>query len=126
MDRWGTHDRHEAGCEDRLKQAVKIAKEKAAEILVWPESSLEEIERESYKDRDVWSITLSLPPVSPDALQPPMNSDERRQGEDSLVDLHYHHLSASIHAHDIPGIVTYYQRHNTRHQPSGHHSVNRC
>ena len=24
-------------------------------------SSLEEIERESYKDRDVWSITLSFP-----------------------------------------------------------------
>ncbi len=25
--------------------------------------NLEEIERDSYKGRDVWSITLSLPPV---------------------------------------------------------------
>ena len=42
------------------KQAVRIAKEKAADMLNQP-SVLEEIERESYKDRDVWSITLSLP-----------------------------------------------------------------
>ena len=42
------------------KQAVQIAKEKAAEVLN-EAGTLEEIERESYKDRDVWSITLSLP-----------------------------------------------------------------
>jgi len=43
------------------KQAVQIVKEKAADMLGQASSSLEEIERESYKDRDVCSITLSLP-----------------------------------------------------------------
>jgi hypothetical protein len=42
------------------KQAVQIVKEKAAEILNEP-SSLEEIERGSYKGREVCSITLGLP-----------------------------------------------------------------
>jgi hypothetical protein len=44
------------------KRAVQIAKEKAAEMLNQPLSFLEEIERESYKGREVWSITLSVPP----------------------------------------------------------------
>jgi hypothetical protein len=44
-----------------LKQAVQIAKAKAAEMLDQGPSNLEEIERETYKGRDVWSITLSLP-----------------------------------------------------------------
>ena len=45
------------------KHAVLIAKQKAAEMLDQPpaKTSLEEIERESYKGREVWSITLSLP-----------------------------------------------------------------
>jgi len=43
------------------KKAVQIAKEKAVEILNQSSSNLEEIERDSYKDRDVWSITLSMP-----------------------------------------------------------------
>jgi hypothetical protein len=45
------------------KQAVQIAKESAAELLgqVPAKSSLEEIERDSYKGRDVWWITLGLP-----------------------------------------------------------------
>jgi hypothetical protein len=43
------------------KQAIHIAKEKAAEMLGQASSGLEEIERESYKGRDVWSITLSFP-----------------------------------------------------------------
>jgi len=43
------------------KKAVQIAKEKAAEILNQSWSNLEEIERDSYRDRDVWSITLSMP-----------------------------------------------------------------
>jgi hypothetical protein len=45
------------------KQAVLIAKQKAAEMLDQDpaKSNLEEIERESYKGREVWSITLSLP-----------------------------------------------------------------
>jgi chorismate mutase len=43
------------------KQAVQIAREKAADILSQTSTSLEEIERETYKDREVWSITLSLP-----------------------------------------------------------------
>jgi hypothetical protein len=49
------------------KRAVQIAKEKAADMLDQPSSSLEEIERETYKGRDVWSITLS---VQPDRSQP--------------------------------------------------------
>lgn len=44
-----------------VKQAVQIAKAKAAEILEKSPSNLEEIERDTYKGHDVWSITLSLP-----------------------------------------------------------------
>ncbi|HEY7305309.1 MAG TPA: hypothetical protein VH601_14390 [Bryobacteraceae bacterium] len=44
-----------------VKQAVQIAKASAAEMLNQPSSNLEEIERESYHGRDVWSITLSVP-----------------------------------------------------------------
>ena len=43
------------------KQAVQIAKARAVEMLNQDSSNLEEIERDSYKDREVWSITLSLP-----------------------------------------------------------------
>ena len=43
------------------KQAVQIAKTKALEMLGQGSSNLEEVERELYKDRDVWSITLSFP-----------------------------------------------------------------
>ena len=42
-------------------RAVQLAKEEAARILSTVECSLEEIERETYKDQDVWSITLSFP-----------------------------------------------------------------
>lgn len=42
------------------KQAVQIAKAKAAEILE-KTSNLEEIERATYREHDVWSITLSVP-----------------------------------------------------------------
>jgi hypothetical protein len=42
------------------KKAVQIAKERAMEML-GATPSLEEIERELYKERDVWSITLGLP-----------------------------------------------------------------
>jgi hypothetical protein len=43
------------------KQAVQIAKQKAAEMLDQPSSNLEELELGTYKDRDAWSITLSFP-----------------------------------------------------------------
>ncbi len=43
------------------KAAVQIAKKKAAELLDQAYTGLEEIERDSYKDRDVWAITLSMP-----------------------------------------------------------------
>ncbi|MGA2145094.1 MAG: PepSY domain-containing protein [Bryobacteraceae bacterium] len=43
------------------KQAIQIAKAKAAEMLDEAAAGVEEIEREQYKDREVWSITLSLP-----------------------------------------------------------------
>jgi hypothetical protein len=44
-----------------VKQAVQIAKEKAVDMLGPARYNLEEIEREAYRSRDVWSITLSLP-----------------------------------------------------------------
>jgi hypothetical protein len=44
-----------------VKQAVQIAKQKATEILGAASSNLEEIERDSYKGHEVWSITLSIP-----------------------------------------------------------------
>jgi hypothetical protein len=53
-----------------VKRAILIAKEKAAEMLEQP-SNLEEIERDSYKGHDVWSITLSVPaqlPVMPNSV----------------------------------------------------------
>ena len=43
------------------KQAVQIAKAKAAEILERSSSNLEEIERITYNGHEVWSITLSVP-----------------------------------------------------------------
>ena len=43
------------------KQAVQIAKVRAEEMLGSSNFKLEEIERESYKDREVWSLTLSYP-----------------------------------------------------------------
>jgi hypothetical protein len=43
------------------KRGIEVAKEKAAEMLGQGSRTLEEIERESYKGRDVWSITLSFP-----------------------------------------------------------------
>jgi hypothetical protein len=43
------------------KRAVEIAKEKATEMLGERLSYLEEIERGSYRDREIWSITLSFP-----------------------------------------------------------------
>jgi hypothetical protein len=50
-----------------VKQAVQLAKEKAVEMLGQGPFNLEEIEQDSYKNREVWSITLSLP-RSPDSM----------------------------------------------------------
>lgn len=49
------------------KQAVQIAKEKAVEMLNQTPINLEELERDSYKGRDVWSITLSFPREQPNS-----------------------------------------------------------
>ena len=43
-----------------VKEAVQIAKAKAAEMLNEGPTSLEEIERESYHGRDAWMITLGF------------------------------------------------------------------
>jgi hypothetical protein len=43
------------------KKAVEIAKQQVFDMLEQRATSVEEIERDVYKDRDVWSITLSLP-----------------------------------------------------------------
>ena len=65
-----------------VKEAVQIAKVKAAEMLDSSSSNLEEIERESYKDRDAWAITLSLPrdldqlpPIARLGADPLLNTD---------------------------------------------------
>lgn len=42
------------------KQAVLRAKEEAVTFFKGTAASLEEIQRESYQGREVWSITLSL------------------------------------------------------------------
>jgi hypothetical protein len=44
-----------------VKQAVQIAKQKAAEILGVESASLEEIDRATYNSNDAWSITLGVP-----------------------------------------------------------------
>jgi hypothetical protein len=43
-----------------VTQAVQIARDYAVGILGRPDASLEEIERESYRDREVWKITLGF------------------------------------------------------------------
>lgn len=43
------------------KKAVASAMHNAAEILGQSKSSLEEIERETYKGREAWAITLGVP-----------------------------------------------------------------
>jgi hypothetical protein len=59
------------------KEAVQIARQKAAEMLNQTAYDLEELERESYKDRDVWSITLSFPrnPMQPTSPFARLGSD---------------------------------------------------
>ena len=44
-----------------IKEAVRIAKQQAVEMFDPGNTNLEEIEREFYKNREVWSITLSFP-----------------------------------------------------------------
>ena len=51
-----------------MKQAVQIAREKAADMLGQAPLNLEEIERDSYKGREVWSITLSVPGMKPQSV----------------------------------------------------------
>ncbi len=64
------------------KQAVQRAKEEAIDMLSQRSYSLEEIERETYQGKDVWSITLSFeksPEETPslkalaNAIRPEMN-----------------------------------------------------
>ena len=43
------------------KTAAEAAKEHARAVLGQSQSRLEEIERDTYKGRDVWRITLGLP-----------------------------------------------------------------
>lgn len=42
-----------------VKQAIQIAQAKASEML-GKQSTLEEIERETYRGHDVWDITLGI------------------------------------------------------------------
>ncbi len=43
------------------KQAIQIAQQRAADMLSRSDLNLEEIGRDSYRDREVWDITLSFP-----------------------------------------------------------------
>lgn len=43
------------------RNAVEVAKQQAIFMLGQRHANLEEIERESYNGREVWSITLSFP-----------------------------------------------------------------
>jgi hypothetical protein len=43
-----------------VKQAVLLAKQGALQLLNAGQPNLEEIERELYQNRDVWSVTLSV------------------------------------------------------------------
>ncbi len=43
------------------RSAVETAQRQALAMLGQPHTNLEEIERESYNGREVWSITLSFP-----------------------------------------------------------------
>lgn len=44
-----------------VKQAIEIALRGASTLLDLKPENVEEIERETYRDREVWSITLSFP-----------------------------------------------------------------
>jgi hypothetical protein len=66
-----------------VKQAVETAKHRAMEILGKTAWQLEEIERDLYKGRDVWDITLSfrrdpLPLANPFAQFRPDELDYKR------------------------------------------------
>jgi hypothetical protein len=47
-----------------VKEAVQFAKSYAHEVLGEQAPTVEEIEREEYKNRDVWRITLGFPTSS--------------------------------------------------------------
>jgi hypothetical protein len=59
--RFSCHDRGGEFLMIDAKKAVEIARAEATDMLNQTSSNLEEIERDSYKGREVWSITLSLP-----------------------------------------------------------------
>lgn len=80
-----------------VKQAVQIAKKEAANILNELSSNLEEIERETYKGRDVWSITLSLP----DKLKKnPLAS----LGRDYIDALHYKRFLIDVETGELAAV----------------------
>jgi hypothetical protein len=54
-----------------VKQAVESAKQYAFEILGDAQSTVEEVERDVYKDRQVWQITLGFPTNSYSAYAVP-------------------------------------------------------
>lgn len=65
------------------KQAVQIARQKAAEMLNEQPLRLEELERDSYKGHDVWSITLSFA----QGLQHPMQLFPESHYKRFLIDV---------------------------------------
>ena len=75
------------------KKAVQVAKEKAAEIF-GAECSLEEIERESYRDKEVWSITLGLPRDLGSLSVLEQLAADRRQYKRFLIDVQTGELAA--------------------------------
>lgn len=47
------------------KQAVESAREAAKDMLPYSEYTVEELEKEEYRGREVWSITLGMPSMGP-------------------------------------------------------------
>jgi hypothetical protein len=69
-----------------VKEAVARAKKGAQEMLGPSMWSLEEIERESYRDREVWSITLGFP-RDPNRMSPLAGLADPLQYKRFLIDV---------------------------------------
>jgi hypothetical protein len=76
------------------KQAILIAEAKAAEVLDQRLTNVEEIERETYKGRDAWSITLSYPRPPHPLASPIMRFSNQLQYKRFLIDVETEELLA--------------------------------
>jgi hypothetical protein len=77
-----------------VKQAVQIAQKKAVQILDQKALYLEEFESQVYNGREVWSITLSLPPVAREGPLAQLSSMRPLRYKRFLIDKETGELSA--------------------------------